>query len=202
MSIDDARLFTLPEPSELWEGDVPEVSSPFQARAVSEGADYDDVAFTYLESAGGVIEETNVRIEGIPIDAIARGTNGQRFLIAAHGTIDEGRKAGLRRVDTVHKVGHRAFLLPADAPPLIVLTSHLPRAGGKAAFYLARSADRIFDVVATTGDLPGFWRLKRYLTQTPAPSRPDNGAWRVVVQQGQLLDQPASDEAQSEQPDA
>jgi hypothetical protein len=188
MSIDDARLFTLPEVNEPYEGDVPEAHSPFQARAVAEGADYDDVAFTYLESAGATIEETGVRIEGIPIDAIFRGTNGQRFLVAAHGTIDEGRKAGLRRVDTVHKVGHRAFLLPADAPPLIVLTSHLPRAGGKAAFYLARSADRIFDVVATTGDLPGFWRLKRYLTQTPAPDRPDDAAWRLVVQQGQLLD--------------
>ena len=188
MSIDDARLFSLPDVDGPYEGDVPEVASPFQARAVAEGADYDDIAFTYFESAGGTIEETGVRIDGIPIDAIGRGSNGKQFLIAAHGTIDEGRKAGLRRVDTVHKVGHRAFLLPKDAPPLLVLTSHLPRAGGKAAFYLAKSADRIFDVVATTGDLPGFWRLKSYLTKTPAPEQPSTAAWRLVVQQGQLMD--------------
>ncbi|MEA2498610.1 MAG: hypothetical protein QOH26_1015 [Actinomycetota bacterium] len=188
MSIDDARLFNLPSVDEPYEGDVPEVTSPFQARAVAEGADYDDVAFTYLESAGGSIEDTGVSIDGIPIDAIVRGANGKRFLIAAHGTIDDGPKAGLRRVDTVHKIGHRAFLLPKDAPPLLVLTSHLPRAGGKAAFYLARSADRIFDVVATTADLPGFWRLKGYLTQTPPPEGPTDAAWRLVVQQGRLMD--------------
>jgi hypothetical protein len=188
MSLDDARLFSLPPASEPYEGDLPEASSPFQARAVSEGADFDDLAFTYLESAGATIEEVGPRIEGIPVDALIKGANGASFLVAAHGTIDEKSKAGLRRVDTVHKVGHRAFLLPEDAPPLLVVTSHLPRAGSKAAFYLARSADRIFDVVATTGDLPGFWRLKRYLTETPAPTAPDAAAWRLVVQQGELLD--------------
>src|SRR3712207_1342918 len=104
MSFDDARLFALPEANEPYEGDVPEVSSPFQARAVAEGADYDDIAFEYLRSAGAEIEEVGVRVDGIPFDAIVRGTNGSRFLVAAHGTIDEGRKAGLRRVDTVHKV--------------------------------------------------------------------------------------------------
>jgi hypothetical protein len=189
MSLDDARLFSLPPATEPYEGDMPESGSPFQARAVAEGADFDDLAFTYVESAGGTIEEVGPRIEGIPIDAIVKGSNGRRFLMAAHGTIDEKSKAGLRRVDTVHKVGHRAFLLPEDAPPLLVVTSHLPKAGSKAAFYLARSGERIFDVVATTGDLPGFWRLKRYLTETPAPTEPDPAAWRLVVQQGELLGQ-------------
>lgn len=193
MSVDDARLFSLPAVAEPYEGDVPDGSSPFQARAVAEGADYDDIAFTYLESAGATIEQVGAQIEGIPIDAIVKGTNGKRFLIAAHGTIDEKRKAGLRRVDTVHKVGHRAFLLPEGAPPLIVLTSHLPQSGSKAAFYLAKSGDRIFDVVATTGDLPGFWRLKRHLTADPPPETAGDAAWRVVVQQGELLNLPAKD---------
>ncbi|MEA2447441.1 MAG: hypothetical protein QOK47_1078 [Actinomycetota bacterium] len=193
MTFDDARLFSLPNATEPYEGDMPEGSSPFQARAVAEGADYDDIAFRYLESAGATIEQVGAQIEGIPIDAIVKGPNGKRFLIAAHGTIDEKRKAGLRRVDTVHKVGHRAYLLPEGAPPLIVLTSHLPQAGSKAAFYLAKSGDKIFDVIATTADLPGFWRLKKHLNEVPPSDAAGDAAWRVVVQQGELLDIPAEE---------
>jgi hypothetical protein len=179
---------TTEESPEPYEGDIPQTASPFQQRAVSEGAEFDAIAFAFIEAAGGTIEREVGEIEGIPIDGIVMGKNGRRFLLAAHGTIDDGPKAGLNRVDTVHKVGHRASLIPADAPPLLVLTSHLPVAGSKAAFYLALSADHIFDVVATAGDLKGFIRIKHYLNDEPVPREPQPAPWRAVVRQEELTD--------------
>ncbi len=184
----EARLFQLPPDAsdDPYEGDIPKIVSAFQQRSVSEGAEFDEIAFIALEEAGGTIEETGGEVDGIPIDGIVRGPNGRRFLVAAHGTIDDGPQAGLRRVDTVHKVGHRASLLPPWAPPLLVLTSHLPPAGSKAAFYLAKSAPHIFDVVATTGDLGGFMRLQRHLND-PDPARgPEEAPWRTLARQEQL----------------
>ncbi|MEA2460661.1 MAG: hypothetical protein QOH90_838 [Actinomycetota bacterium] len=194
MSLDDARLFTLPPAAEPYEGDLPAQGADFQARASAEGADYDEIAFEFLELAGGTVERVH-HFASIPVDAIVTGANGRRFLVAAHGTIDDHAQSGLRRVETVHKAGHRAFLLPEDAPPLIVLTSHLPRGGTQPAVYLARSAARIFDVIATKGDLRGFTRLKTYLTQDPALDEPLDAAWRVLAQQGDLLEDGGRDDA-------
>ena len=184
------RLFPVagaasPDP---FEGDLPAGPSYFQARAGIEGADFDDVAFAHLEQAGALIESRGGEIDDIPIDGVVRGPNGARFLVAAHGTFDDGPQSGLRRVDTLHKVGHRALLLSKGGhPPLLVITSHLPRAGTKAASYLAASRDEIFDVFATSGDLTGFHRLHRYLHESPPPRSPAPAPWRVRVHQGELL---------------
>jgi hypothetical protein len=194
MSLDDARLFTLPPQEEPYEGDLPSQGAAFQARASAEGADYKWIAFEFLELAGAKVERIH-HFASIPVDAIVTGSNGRRFLVAAHGTIDDHAQSGLRRVETVHKAGHRAFLLPEDAPPLIVLTSHLPRAGTQPAIYLARSATRIFDVIATKGDLRGFTRLQTYLSQEPPLEVPLEGAWRVLAQQGDLLEEGGSEDA-------
>ena len=182
----EGRLFSLDESEiqEPYEGDLPWHVSPFQQRSVSEGAEFDEIAFSFVEQAGGELERVGGEADGIPIDGIIKGRNGSRFLLAAHGTIDSGPKAGLLRVDTVHKVGHRASLISSSGPPLIVLTSHLPAAGTKAAFYLARSGGDIFDVIATAGDLAGFHRLQRYLTEVPALATPLAAPWRAVVRQG------------------
>lgn len=183
-----ARLFSLEETEQPqpYEGDLPAPASPFQARAVAEGADFDAIAFDFMEQAGGTMERFGGEVDGIPVDGLVRGTNGRRFLVAAHGTIDGGPQAGLRRVDTVHKVGHRASMLAPGSPPLLVLTSHLPAAGSKAAFYLARSRAHIFDVIATTGDLAGFLRLTHYLKGTGGSLEPQAALWRCVVRQEQL----------------
>lgn len=200
MSLDaGGRLFPVagvatPAP---YEGHLPEGPSYFQARASVEGADFDDVAVRYVAEAGGWVERRGGHVDDIPIDGVVRGTSGATFLLAAHGTFDDGPQSGLRRVDTVHKVGHRAALLAkGDNPPLLVITSHLPRAGSKAALYLARSREDIFDVVATTGDLGGFQRLRRYLNEAPPATEPGDSDWRHHVLQPALdldsdLDGPA-----------
>jgi hypothetical protein len=181
------RLFPLPPPREEqapFEGDLPASGSYFQARATTEGADFDVEAFRFLASAGGSIEQRGGDIADVPIDCLVRGTNGNRFVVAAHGTFDDTPQAGLRRVDTVHKVGHRAVILhKAGQLPLLVVTSHLPRPGSKGARYLARTGDEIFDVVCTRGDWGGWRRLHRYLTAEPAPTRPEPAPWRNELSQ-------------------
>ncbi len=164
---------------------LPDVDATFQGRAPREGAEFDELALAYLERAGATITQRGGKLAGISIDALVRGTNGKVFCVLAHGNLDDGRRPGLRRTDTVRKVGDSAFLLAQDrhAPPLLVLTSHLPAHGGRsrqAAFLLSRHRRVIFDVVATTGDLAGFQRLGRYLTARPAPSLPEPAPWRYV----------------------
>jgi hypothetical protein len=180
------RLFPLPPPEEAepFEGDLPAAGSYFQARATMEGADFDAEAFAFLVSAGGTIEQHGGDVADVPIDAIVRGTNGNRFIVAAHGMFDDTAQSGLRRVDTVHKVGHRAVILhKAGQLPLLVITSHLPRPGSKGARYLARTGDEIFDVVGTRGDLAGWQRVHRYLTAAPAPLTPEPAPWRRELSQ-------------------
>ena len=191
--VENSRLFSLPtqDSPELYEGDLPPVLATFQARATAEGADFDKLALDFLQSAGGTVAQVGGEVGGIPIDAIVRGENGSAYLVAAHGTFADTPQAGLRRVDTVHKVGHRASMLPSGHEPLLVVTSHLPRPGTKAAFYLARSRRHIFDVVATTGDLAGFHRLRTLLLEAPPPASPLPATWRVEMSQPELpLDTP------------
>ncbi|MDQ3985967.1 MAG: hypothetical protein M3280_05655 [Actinomycetota bacterium] len=186
MSAENVRLFAVePHPKEPYE-ELPSVHSPFQARAAAEGADFDHEAMGFIEAAGGTIEQVGGEADGIPIDGIVRGANGSSFLVMAHGTFSDTQKAGLRRVDTVHKVGHRASMLAPGHLPLLVITSHLPRLGSKAAFYLARSRANIFDVIATTGDFQGFTRLRRYLVNEPPPKNPIPAPWRIEMRQPTL----------------
>ncbi|MDQ3956272.1 MAG: hypothetical protein M3285_12070 [Actinomycetota bacterium] len=186
--MDNSRLFALPSQDdvELYEGDLPQILAPFQARATAEGADFDKVALDFLQTAGSSVLQVGGEIDGVPIDAIVRGRNGRTYLVAAHGTFADTPQAGLRRVDTVHKVGHRASMLPGGHEPLLVITSHLPRPGTKAAFYLARSRHHIFDIVATTGDLAGFHRLQTLLVDEPPPDGPLPATWRVEMSQPEL----------------
>ena len=164
---------------------LPDVAAPFQGRGPREGAEFDEIALGYLEQAGATILQRGGKVVGVSIDAVVRGRNGKVFCVLAHGNIDDGKRPGLRRTDTVRKAGDTAFLLAEDphSPPLLVLTSHLPVHGGRsrqAALLLSRHRRVIFDVVATTGDLAGFQRLVRYLTARPAPSRPEPAAWRYL----------------------
>ena len=117
-----------------------------------------------------------------------RGTNGTVFCVLAHGNLDDRRRSGLRRTDTVRKAGDSAFLLAEDphTPPLLVVTSHLPISEGRshqAPLLLSRHRRVIFDVVAITDDLAGFWRLRRYLTARPAPERPEPAPWWHVPEE-------------------
>lgn len=172
---------------ELYES-LPDVAAGFQGRGAREGAEFDELALAYLESAGATISQRGGKLAGISIDALVRGANGKVFCVLAHGNIDDGRRPGLRRTDTVRKAGDTAFLLAEDpyTPPLLVVTSHLPVSDGRshqAALLLSRHRRVIFDVLATTDDLAGFQRLRRYLTARPAPERPEAAPWWHVPEE-------------------
>ncbi|HET7486540.1 MAG TPA: hypothetical protein VFJ85_01330 [Acidimicrobiales bacterium] len=162
--------------------DLPDAGAYFQGRSSREGADYDEVALHYLASAGATVVQRGGKVGIVPVDAVVRGTNGRCFVVLAHGNISEAARAGLRRTDTVRKLGTSAYLLAKDhAAPLLVLTSHLPPGGNRrsaAADYLAGLGELIFDVVVTKGDLAGYHRLRRYLGAVPAPEGPEPAPWR------------------------
>ena len=181
-----------PLPPEPYDA-VPEAEATFQGRAPREGAEFDELALAYAERAGATVVQRGGKLAGISIDALVRGRNGKVFVVLAHGNIDDRRRAGLRRTDTVRKAGDSAFLLAEDphTPPLVILTSHLPVYEGRshqAALLLSLHRRVIFDVIALTGDQAGFERLWRYLNERPAPAEPEPAPWRHVPEEQLQLD--------------
>lgn len=145
----------------------------FQSRAPRAGADFKSIALQYLVKAGAQIVSRSIEINGLPVDAKVSGTNGRPFLVLARGTPDEQERGGLRRTDTVEKVGFMAMQLTARQPvPVLVVTSDLPDVSTKAALYLAYLSDYVWDVVALRGDMRGFQRLSWHLSGPPDAQRP------------------------------
>jgi hypothetical protein len=172
---------------------LPPVDAHFQSRARREGELFDDVALEHLVAAGATVEVERHKIEHYPVDGRILCRNGRRLLVAAHGSFDEGSQPGLRRTDTVAKVSQRAVMLHAKgALPLVVVTSHLPRPGSATAFHLADLhallGPWLVDVVATTGDLAGFHRLRRYFSDVPRPQESGPAPWWHADPQLRLFD--------------
>ena len=159
--------------------DLDPAAGNFQGRAKREGTEFKVAALEYLEAAGCEVLTGGHHVAAYPVDGLVRTPNGQRLLVAAHGVFDDGPQAGLRRTDTVHKLGHRAHALHRrSAARLVVVTSHLPEPGTAAARYLADLhqdlGDWLVDVLATTGDFVGLARFTRWATVPllvpPAPA--------------------------------
>ena len=167
----------------------PDLVDGFQGRAKREGTEFKAHALDYLVGLGCMIVQAAHHVARYPVDALVETPNRQRLLVAAHGVFDDGPQAGLRRTDTVHKLGHRAHALARrHAARLVVVTSHLPEPGSAAAGYLADLHDDLgpwlVDVVATAGDLAGYHRLARYLHTDPVPEPAPAPWWQAspVVQ--------------------
>ncbi len=152
----------------------------FQGRARREGVEFKVAALEYLATSGCEILTGGHHVARYPVDGLVRVASGERLLVAAHGVFDDGPQAGLRRTDTVHKLGHRAHALRRrHAARLVVVTSHLPEPATAAARYVADLhddlGDWLVDVIATTGDLAGHQRFTRFahhalgLPPEPAP---------------------------------
>ena len=151
----------------------------FQGRARREGSEFKVAALEYLETAGCEVLQGGHHVARYSVDGLVRVASGERLLVAAHGVFDDGPQAGLRRTDTVHKLGHRAHALRRrNAARLVVVTSHLPEPGSAAAHYVADLhedlGDWLVDVIATAGDFIGFQRFARFartvLALAPGPA--------------------------------
>jgi len=150
----------------------------FQARASAAGREFKFIAAEFLTVARAKIIARNQRHGPYPVDFVIEGRNGHRFVVLAHGVIDDTNTAGLRRTDTVKKLGFDAIQLARrQACPVLAIVSHLPNPGTPAD-YLADLRDDLFDVIATTGDLAGYQRLARHLTGVPVA--PTNAPWQTT----------------------
>lgn len=167
--------------------DLPADGAHFNRRCRAISADFTEVALRLLEAAGATVEQRGGRVAEIQVGAIVRA-GGTRYIVLAHGTLDPGPQAGLKRSDTLKKVGYDAVMLGRHgALPILIVTSHLPTRG-RCATHLARIRPDVLDVVATEGDLAGFQRLRALFGAGPeqrlAGSPP---AWRTPNDQLQLF---------------
>jgi site-specific DNA-methyltransferase (adenine-specific) len=154
----------------------------FQARATQEGKAAQAIAESVLQKSGFTIKKKNDRLRGlgVVVNFVAEDAEGRPWYFDVTGAFTTTR-GGLRRTDTVWKCLGRAHVLAnqklrgKEVPPLVFLTSHLPkpksegdvalRAAGPDAFFDAiqmlseRDCLRLSDYA--TGHhrrpLPGFW---------------------------------------------
>ena len=169
----------------LWESEDVARASDFQARAGAAGADFKLKAIARLQEAGGRVVCRRHHRCGFSVDAEVAGANGQRFLVLARGTQDDTKTAGLRRIDTVQKVGFVATHLSVEQRlPILIMTSHLPPRSSTAGNQLAKLGPYVADVIATTGDFRGYQRLLTLLQDGSKGTGP--ALWRDTVGSNQL----------------
>ena len=153
----------------------------FQSRAARSGADFKMMAIARLRDAGAEIERTDFEIDDLPVDTQVRGPNGRQFLVFARGTPAEHNQSGLRRTDTVEKMGFMAMQLARrQALPILVITSDIPARTTKAGIYLAALSEDVWDDIAFRGDLRGFQRLREHLSGPTDAAKPNAPWWTVA----------------------
>jgi hypothetical protein len=137
------------------------------------------MAIKRLREAGATVERMSFEVDGFPVDAEVSGANGRHFIVLARGTPDEDSRSGIRRTDTIEKVGFRAMQLARRQElPILIVASDLPRRATKPGIYLASLSEDVFDVVSYRGDLRGFQRFQRHFSG-PADARPPDAPWRA-----------------------
>lgn len=157
--------------------DVVDSATAGQSRAGRSGAEFKLIARRLLVKAGAQMVRSAFEVDGYPVDDEVQGPNRQRFLVMSRGTPDDGDEPGLRRTDTIEKLGYRALQVRRRTDtPILVVTSHLPTTR-KARIYLADLSTDIWDVVAWPGDFPGFQRLHAALNG-PVLTEPLDAPWR------------------------
>lgn len=179
--------------------------SESQARSSLHGREFDHEAFDFLEQNGAQIIGRYIRVLGYPLDAEVEAPNGMRFYVDAHGSPDrlDHSQAGMRRTDTMLKFGFKALRLHARGcqTPLLLITSHLPKAGTQSAYFLTELEGVLFDAIATVGDLAGRQRLVRYFNEPAQNVEPLPAPWRGNSQLPLDLD-PFGDDSQWNDDDA
>jgi DNA modification methylase len=130
-----------------------EVEEDFQRRATREGKAAQKLAEQVLVDAGFTITGRNQRIPktGVTINFEAKDKKGDRWYFDVSGAFTSHR-GGLLRTDTVWKSLGRAHAIRGrrqpDMPPVVFLTTHLPRRPSEGDTALrAAGPDAFFDAV-------------------------------------------------------
>lgn len=165
------RLVPPPDDKEVFE-ELPGGGS-YNAGNRATHAEFCARALDYLASAGALLERGAHRIGLISVAAMVAAPSGQRHVVLAHGTFDDGPKAGMRRPDTLKKAGFDVVALRRWTDlPILVVTSNLPT-GRVSRQLLEVLTDLADEVVAVEGDFAGFRRLQARFggvaTQLPPP---------------------------------
>jgi hypothetical protein len=126
-----------------------------------------DVAKLALELAGW----RNIRAEewvgAIRVDAVAETANPEdpiSVIFEVTYGIDEEDRPGLIRTDNLKKIISDAYILrKQDAPamPYVILTSHLPRAGGKGNAWLGIALGDVIDAVLVLPAIPALREMAK-----------------------------------------
>ncbi len=153
---------------------TPDTGDDFQARASREGKVAQKIAETVLERAGFQIAGRNVRARGLGVTinlvALDAGGNPWNFDVTGAFTTTRG---GLLRSDSMWKALGKASVLANNGygcraddvhGPVILLTSHLPRAGSDGDRAMRRAGlTAFFDAIEMLSD-DGQARLAKYAT--------------------------------------
>jgi DNA modification methylase len=170
-----AEVTTHPDPAE---GD------DFQARATKEGKAAQEIARGVLQRAGFRVIGVNARNRklGLTINLVALDEQDRPWNFDVSGAFTTTR-GGLLRTDTVWKALGRANVLarngygmePEPQGPVVLLTSHLPRAGSDGDRAMRQAGpDAFFDAIEMLST-DGQARLSAYARGTC--SRPLPGFW-------------------------
>lgn len=129
----------------------------FQSMAVEQGQDFQRICVASLVSAGFEISDpVNLRVDdvGVEVDIVATGISNLSFLFECKGARRHSEKSrpGLERTDTIKKALCNAVLLRRSEisglfPPLVILTSHVPRSGAGVAMLCAMGREDVFDII-------------------------------------------------------
>lgn len=129
-----------------------------QALATSQGKHFEQHVAEVLQTLGWLIEDTNVTFDGVEIDIVATSPGGVRWWIECKGSW-RGERPGLIRSDTTKKAVAVAYHLhhnPADLPPYMVVTTHLPESDSSAGQMLSRAVKAgAIETVVVVSELRG-----------------------------------------------
>jgi hypothetical protein len=122
----------------------------FQAYGGLQGRQFAEQCDALLANMGFTLGECVALNDlGVEIDRVANAPSGTEVWFEYKGSV-QGARPGLRRTDTLKKAIANGALLKArvDAPPFVVLTSHLPLAGfGRAMLDTALALGYFADVI-------------------------------------------------------
>lgn len=77
--------------------------------------EFAESALHHLEEAGARVVKGSHRVGPIRVGAQVEGQDGKMWLVLMHGTVDNSKRAGMRRTDTLRKAGFDVTQL-RDAP--------------------------------------------------------------------------------------